>query len=90
MTAKEPVHVYRIEGLDCPDCAANLEKAVQRLPSVAEARLIYTTGRLTVAPSDGVDPGPAIQQVATAMGYSAHESAGGIRCPPAGRAGVGR
>ena len=74
MTAEAHSRVYHIEGLDCPDCAANLEKAVQGLPGVAEARLVYTTARLTVAPSDGDDPGPAIQKVAEAMGYTAHHT----------------
>ncbi|MHB0869573.1 MAG: heavy metal translocating P-type ATPase [Chloroflexota bacterium] len=53
--AKAPDRVDRLnsetlelEGLDCPDCAASLEKAVAGMPGVANARLNYTSSTLWV------------------------------------------
>ncbi|MGE5618350.1 MAG: heavy metal translocating P-type ATPase [Sphingomonadaceae bacterium] len=37
-----------LEGLDCPDCAATLEKAVAGMPGVVNARLNYTSSTLWV------------------------------------------
>ncbi|HEX2924369.1 MAG TPA: heavy metal translocating P-type ATPase [Chloroflexota bacterium] len=42
-----------LEGLDCPDCAASLEKAVANMPGVARARLNYTASTLWVEYSPG-------------------------------------
>lgn len=46
----------RVRGLDCPDCAASLERAVAALPGVAWARLDFTSGRLRVIPADAAAP----------------------------------
>ncbi|MCL4370221.1 MAG: cadmium-translocating P-type ATPase [Chloroflexi bacterium] len=37
-----------LQGLDCPDCAAGLEKAIAGMPGVANARLSYTSSTLWV------------------------------------------
>ena len=44
-----------MEGLDCPDCAASLEKAVAAMPGVAVARLSYAafTVEVPVCPPGG-------------------------------------
>lgn len=65
---REPLEL-QIEGLDCPDCAASLEKAVQGLPQVASARLMFMTSKLSVVPTDNRHPIPEIQRVARSMGY---------------------
>lgn len=41
----------RIEGLDCPDCAAKLEQQLTRLPGVTQASLSFSTGVLAFAPA---------------------------------------
>ncbi len=71
MAANDRSFVLRVEGLDCPDCAASLEKAVQGLAGVDTARLVFSTGRLTVRPEEGLNPVQAIQQMAQRMGYVA-------------------
>lgn len=40
--------VFRIEGLDCADCAAKLETAVRKLDGVLFARLSFASATLTV------------------------------------------
>ena len=35
-------------GMDCPDCAAKVEKAVKRMPGVVNATIVFPAGRLNV------------------------------------------
>ena len=37
--------VFRLEGLDCADCAAKLEKKIRVLPGVLEAKVNFGSGR---------------------------------------------
>ena len=39
---------YKLEGLDCANCAAKLERAIAKLSCVQEASLNFMTGRLVV------------------------------------------
>lgn len=49
-TAESPVQMrtFRVEGMDCADCAAGLEHAMRRVPGVQQARVIFSTGTLRV------------------------------------------
>ena len=40
---------YRIENLCCANCAAKIEKAVNKLPEVEKATLNFMTLRLTIS-----------------------------------------
>ena len=40
--------VYRLEGLDCADCAAKLERAVGKLEGVKKAGINFITQKFTV------------------------------------------
>ncbi len=37
-----------VTGMDCPDCAAKVEKAVKRMPGVGNATIVFPAGRLNV------------------------------------------
>jgi Zn2+/Cd2+-exporting ATPase len=37
-----------VAGLDCPDCAAKVEKAIKRIPGVGNATIVFPVGRLSV------------------------------------------
>ena len=37
-----------LSGLNCPTCAAKLEKAVQATPGVTEAKVVFGAGSLNV------------------------------------------
>ncbi len=61
--------VLKIDGLDCPDCAASLEKATLQTPGVIGARLVYTTATLTVRSARGREVIPAIRGLTEQMGF---------------------
>lgn len=39
---------YRLEGLDCVNCAMKIEKGVQKINGVKEATVNFTSGKLTI------------------------------------------
>ncbi|ROY05000.1 heavy metal translocating P-type ATPase [Enterococcus faecium] len=39
---------YRLEGLDCANCAMKIEKGVQKINGVKEAKVNFTSGKLTI------------------------------------------
>ncbi len=43
---------YLVQGLDCANCGAKIERALNQLPEVNEAVLTYTTKKLRVSASD--------------------------------------
>ncbi|MGE5591340.1 MAG: heavy metal translocating P-type ATPase [Bacillota bacterium] len=60
---------YRLEGLDCADCAQRLERQIQRLPGVEQAQVNYGAGRLTV--TGAALESSAIEQAVARAGYAA-------------------
>lgn len=42
-------------GVDCPNCALNVQNAVRALPSVEDARLVYATATLDVLTASNAD-----------------------------------
>ena len=61
-----------IDGMDCPDCAAKIEKVVANLPEVSDARVNFTDETLTAQ----VEPPEAIDKVLAAvrsLGYRISE-----------------
>ena len=68
----------RVDGLDCPDCAVTLERAVKALPGVASAELAYATSKLVVVTEGDDQVMPDIQRVAESMGYQVASAAGGV------------
>ncbi|PZP41413.1 MAG: heavy metal translocating P-type ATPase [Azospirillum brasilense] len=66
---------WRVEGMDCPSCAAKVEKAVARLPGVHSPRLNFTAERLSLALAEGTRAEVLAVQVESslaALGYQAH------------------
>ena len=45
--------IYFVENLDCPNCAAKIETAIQNLEGIEEASLSYAQGLLHVTASSG-------------------------------------
>ena len=44
---------FKVEGIDCPNCAAKLERNIKKIKGVEDAAVVYATGKLTVeAPDD--------------------------------------
>ncbi|SHH13599.1 Cd2+/Zn2+-exporting ATPase [Thermosyntropha lipolytica DSM 11003] len=69
---------FYVSGLDCPSCAAKLEKAVQELPGVVSASLNFASGKLKVALKEEKDIKEEIIRLVHFLGYEATE-AGEIR-----------
>ncbi|MHB0695165.1 P-type ATPase, partial [Roseomonas mucosa] len=70
---------WRVQGMDCPSCAAKVEKAVARLPGVHSPRLNFTAERLSLALAKGIQAEALAAQVESslaALGYQAR------RLPP--------
>ena len=81
MTAAEPVR-YQVTGMDCADCAVEIEHAVRSLPGVAEARVSLASGLMTVHLRDQAAI-PPIEQTVSALGYGATPvGAGAARLAP--------
>jgi cation transport ATPase len=45
---KTMVRNYRLENLDCANCAAKMERKIQKLPGVASATVNFMTLKLTI------------------------------------------
>lgn len=45
---------FRIDGLDCANCAAKIENKISKLSGVTNASLSFMTGKLVIEADDGV------------------------------------
>jgi len=62
---------YRIEGMDCANCALTLERGVARLPGVEQVQVNFTTE--TLEATGNFDPQSIAQRV-SALGYRVVEA----------------
>lgn len=44
--------IFRLEGLDCANCAAKIERGIQGLDGVANASVNFMTTKLTIEATD--------------------------------------
>ena len=63
--------IWRVEGLDCPDCARTAEHAVGLVPGVVSADLNFAGGTLLVEYEAGSDPRKAVVRALESTGHSA-------------------
>ncbi len=61
---------FTIEGMDCPTCAAKIERAVGAIPGVRDSHVNYGLGVLTVDVDNTVDP-EMIARASDAVGHVA-------------------
>ena len=45
--------VFKLEGLDCANCAAKIENEVKKIPCVEEASVAFMTQKMTIVADDG-------------------------------------
>lgn len=43
---------FKVKGLDCPNCAARLERGIQKLDGVEDAVVSFATTKLTLVAAD--------------------------------------
>lgn len=55
--------VYRLRDLDCANCAAKMENAINKLPQVESAVVSFLTQKMTVTYAEGVNEEEALQQI---------------------------
>ncbi len=60
---------FRVEGLDCADCALNLEEALRNVPGIAQVSVDFALARARITPSGDAAIAAAAQRVAREMGY---------------------
>lgn len=61
---------FRIDGLDCADCAAKLEKGIRRLGGVREAQINFAAAKLKVVYDKDVLETGVISDTISSFGYS--------------------
>jgi Zn2+/Cd2+-exporting ATPase len=64
--------IYFIEGMDCADCALNIEKGVRKLDLVKDVHMDFATGLLEI---EGEAAPDAIRQRVESLGYRVLDSA---------------
>ncbi len=57
------IETYRIYGMDCPSCAATIEKSLRNLQDIQDVNLNYSTGKLQVSAAHSSAFSPIIRQV---------------------------
>ena len=72
-------HVYLVEGLDCANCGAKIERALNEMPEIKEAVLTFTTKKLKVSATSYEGLLPKMQAVVDRVeeGVTLKERAGG-------------
>jgi Cd2+/Zn2+-exporting ATPase len=75
---------YAVRGMDCANCARELETGISRLPGVSHVQVDFATAKMTV---EGDAPFEALQSRAASLGKQIDNIADGIRPAPTNQAG---
>ncbi|HFE31861.1 MAG TPA: cation-transporting P-type ATPase, partial [Gammaproteobacteria bacterium] len=74
MTDKNPnTLTCHIDGMDCPDCAAKVEKVAGRLNGVADLRVDFTAGKLS-ARVTSPEAADRLRATVQSLGYTLHDA----------------
>ena len=76
--------VWPIEGMDCADCARNIERGVVRMTGVANAAVNFAGARLAVEYAAAETSRDAIARTVSSMGYRLAEEGAAATAPPEG------
>lgn len=60
---------YRVNGMDCPSCAAKIEGAARNLPGVADVKVSIASQVMNIAVDDPGARLPLVEQAITGLGY---------------------
>ncbi|MCO6416126.1 cadmium-translocating P-type ATPase [Siccirubricoccus sp. KC 17139] len=60
---------YRVDGMDCPSCAAKIETAVGRVPGAEDIRVNYGTQILAFRLDEAATPRTAVEEQVRKLGY---------------------
>ena len=65
----DPAAHYRVTGMDCPSCAAKIEKAARGVAGIKEVRVSIVSGVMTLRAERPDVALPRVEQAVTALGY---------------------
>jgi Co/Zn/Cd efflux system component/copper chaperone CopZ len=71
----EPVS-YRVTGMDCPSCAAKIEKAVRKIDAVRNVKVSIASQIMTLNVENPDRNLPEIEQAVTRLGYQLERKSG--------------
>ena len=54
---------YKLKDLDCANCAAKMERAINKLPQIETATVSFLTQRMTLTFADGADEAAVLAAV---------------------------
>lgn len=54
---------YKLQDLDCANCAAKMERAINKLPNITKATISFMTQRMTIECADDTDVDGLMQEV---------------------------
>ncbi|MUV37589.1 Cadmium-exporting ATPase [Lentibacillus sp. JNUCC-1] len=54
---------YRVYGMDCPSCAASIEKSLEKMKDIFQANVSYATGKLKVVGAAGLSGDTVMHEV---------------------------
>lgn len=55
--------LYKLENLDCANCAAKMEAAIARLPGVEAVTMSFMTQKMTLTFAEAVDEAELLKRV---------------------------
>lgn len=55
--------VYKLQELDCANCAAKMERGINKLPQVTSATVSFMTQRLSIECADETDMDALLREV---------------------------
>lgn len=67
--------ILRSDEFSCPSCVSKIEKALNALPGVADAKVHFNTGRIEVNHDESTAPVDALVKAIRATGYEARPAA---------------
>lgn len=62
---------FTVDGLDCADCAAKLEKGISKLAGVTDAKVNFATAKMKVTYNQAALQPPQIEKAVRSFGYQA-------------------
>lgn len=71
----EPVS-YRVTGMDCPSCAAKIEKAVRKIDAVQNVKVSMASQIMNVRVENSEQHLPEIERAVTQLGYQLERQSG--------------
>lgn len=75
---------WQVEGMDCPSCAAKVERAVEQIDGVIAARVAFSTERLIVSASPNLNTDDVINTI-KATGFNVVDKAKSSELKPKAR-----